>query len=202
MCAAKRMSEAERKKEILDSAFKVISEKGLGKATMEEIIAGTTLSKGGVYHYYKNVNEIFKDIMLQGIAYRNHIIEERMVECKPGDEEKFMARQMVDKVIDENQYTPLYIEFLLAQKRNTEFHHLMPELQKQTRESFPGMIRNIPEGLSSPERFQFLTHFINALLLASEVLEARENFKKNRRILEEIFIFVLRQEGGNENESL
>ena len=55
MAAAKRLSEAERKKEIMDSAAKVIAAKGLGKATMEDIIAGTTLSKGGVYHYYGNV---------------------------------------------------------------------------------------------------------------------------------------------------
>ena len=45
MAAAKRLSEAERKKEIMDSATKVIAAKGLGKATMEDIIAGTTLSK-------------------------------------------------------------------------------------------------------------------------------------------------------------
>ena len=36
MAAAKRLSEAERKKEIMDSAAKVIAAKGLGKATMEE----------------------------------------------------------------------------------------------------------------------------------------------------------------------
>ena len=64
MCATKRLSEAERKKEIMNSAMKVIIEKGLGKTTMEDIIAGTTLSKGGVYHYYGSINEIFKDIMI------------------------------------------------------------------------------------------------------------------------------------------
>ena len=53
MCAVKRLSEEERKKEIMDSATEVILEKGLEKTTMEEIIAGTSLSKGGVYHYYK-----------------------------------------------------------------------------------------------------------------------------------------------------
>ena len=50
MCAAKRLTGAERKKEIMDSAAKVIVAKGFGKTTMEDIIAGTTLSKGGVYH--------------------------------------------------------------------------------------------------------------------------------------------------------
>ena len=34
MCAARRLSEAERKKEIMDSAAKVIMDKGFEKATM------------------------------------------------------------------------------------------------------------------------------------------------------------------------
>ena len=77
MAAAKRLSEAERKRKVMDSAAKVIAAKGLGKATMEDIIAGTTLSKGGVYHYYGNVTEIFKDIYDEaGIDYRNNIIKE------------------------------------------------------------------------------------------------------------------------------
>ena len=47
MTDTKRLAAAERKKEIMNSAAKVISERGLEKATMDEIIAGTTLSKGG-----------------------------------------------------------------------------------------------------------------------------------------------------------
>ena len=49
MAAVKRLTGAERKKEIMDSAAKVIAAKGLGKATMEDINAGTTLSKGRAY---------------------------------------------------------------------------------------------------------------------------------------------------------
>ncbi|WP_155977468.1 TetR/AcrR family transcriptional regulator, partial [Streptococcus dysgalactiae] len=76
MCAAKRLSEMERKKEIMNSATKVILEKGFEKTTMEDIIAGTSLSKGGVYHYYGSVIEIFKDIMIFGNEYRSEIIKE------------------------------------------------------------------------------------------------------------------------------
>lgn len=47
MCATKRLSEAQRKREIMNAAAKVIIDKGFEKTTMEEIIAGTTLSKGG-----------------------------------------------------------------------------------------------------------------------------------------------------------
>ena len=75
MSFTKRLNAAERRKEIMDAAAKIIALKGLEKTTMEEIIAGTKLSKGGVYHYYRSVIEIFKDIMLEGIKYRNEIIK-------------------------------------------------------------------------------------------------------------------------------
>ena len=45
MCAAKRLSETERKQEIMDAAARIISSKGLEKTTMDDIIARTTLSK-------------------------------------------------------------------------------------------------------------------------------------------------------------
>lgn len=117
MCAAKRLSEMERKKEIMNSATKVILEKGFEKTTMEDIIAGTSLSKGGVYHYYGSVIEIFKDIMIFGNEYRSEIIKEHIGIKKQIASVEFIAKELVDKVIDENPYMPLYIEFLIAKKK-------------------------------------------------------------------------------------
>src|SRR3712207_3093901 len=131
MCAAKRLNEVERRKEIMNSAAKVIVERGFEGTTMEEIIAGTTLSKGGVYHYYRNVVEIFRDIMILGIDYRNEIIKDHLSECKMGGEKEFMAKQLVDKILDENPYMPLYVEFLIAKKRNRELSDLID--RKSTR---------------------------------------------------------------------
>ena len=177
----------------MDSATKVIAAKGLGKATMEDIIAGTTLSKGGVYHYYGNVTEIFKDIMISGIDYRNNIIKEHLVECEKGGESKFMAKQLVDKVIDNNPLTPLYVEFLIEKKRNPELNNIMEELQEQTKERFKEIWSNDSGWLFDPQIFQFVTDFMNALILASDVLDARENFKKNRQHLEAIFTYLFEQ---------
>lgn len=202
MCAAKRMNEAERKKEIMNSAMKIISTKGLTKTTMEDIIAGTTLSKGGVYHYYKSVNEVFKDIMILGMEYRNKIIQEHLIECKKGFEKEFIAKQIVDKIIDENPYMPLYVEFLIAKKRNPELNKIMIELQEQTKQSLKTIMKDVPEWLFNPNGFQFISDFINTLLLASNVLDARENFKKNRRLLEEMFIYIFNQRREDFYESL
>lgn len=196
MCAARRLSEAERKKEIMDSAAKVIMDKGFEKATMEEIIAGTTLSKGGVYHYYGSVIEIFKDIMISGIEYRNKIIKEHMSVENKFISNAFMAKEMLDKIIDDNPYMPLYVEFLIAKKRNAELQELMIELQEQTKESFKMIFEDTPNWVVDANMFQIVTDFMNAMILGSNVLEARECFKKNRQLLEQMLTFMF------ENSSL
>lgn len=190
MCATKRLSEAQRKREIMNAAAKVIIDKGFEKTTMEEIIAGTTLSKGGVYHYYGNVIEIFKDIMLSGIEYRNEIIKEHLSKSKINVTNEFMAKELVTKMIDDNHYMPLYIEFLIAKKRNPELKNLMIQLQDQAKESFKILMSQTPRWISDADSFQFITNFINAMILGSDVLEARENFAKNRHILEKVLICI------------
>ena len=202
MTTIRRLSVAERKKEIMDSAAKIIVQKGLEKVTMEDIIAGTTLSKGGVYHYYGSVNEIFKDIMTLGIEYRNTVIKEHLRECQKGQEKPFMAKQLVDRIIDNNPYMPLYVEFLIAKKRNPELNSIMLELQQKTKESFRAVIQDAPEWLFNHDTAQFITDVMNALILASDILDARENFKKNRHYLEQLFLAVFEQGKENGDESL
>lgn len=197
MCASMRLGESERKKEIMNSAAKVIIEKGLERTTMEDIIAGTSLSKGGVYHYYASVVDIFKDIMLNGINYRNEIIKKHLSECECIASNEFMAGQLVDKIIDDNFYMPLYVEFLIAKKRNPQLAKLMPELQEQTKEEFKKIMCDVTYWITNNESFQFITDFINAMIIGSDVLEARENFKKNRQLLEKMLILIFEQ--GKEN---
>lgn len=201
MCAATRLSESERRKEIMASAAKVIIAKGLDKATMEEVIAGTTLSKGGVYHYYGSIIEIFKDLMLSGIDYRNEIIKNDLNQYKDINDE-FMAKEMTNKIIDDNPYMPLYIEFLIAQKRNPELKEIMLELQEKTKERFEKIFNKELEWLKDKNIFQFITDFINAMILASNILEAREHFTKNRQILEQMFIYIFKQAKEKEDECI
>ncbi len=192
MCAAKRLSETERKQEIMDAAARIISSKGLEKTTMEDIIAGTTLSKGGVYHYYGSVIEIFKDIMLRGIEYRETVIKQHLHgEKQPVVTRDFIARELVNKMLDDNPYMPLYIELLIAKKRNPELSDLMSELKEKTKTRLNFLTRDVPEWLDDPNIFEFITNFINAIILASDVLEARENLARNRHILEKMILNIM-----------
>ena len=49
----------ERREAILDAAARVFSDKGLLAATMDEIAAEVELSKGALYLYFKNKDELF-----------------------------------------------------------------------------------------------------------------------------------------------
>ena len=197
MCASKRLTEAERKKEIMTSAANVILEKGFEKTTMDEIIAHTSLSKGGVYHYYGSIVDIFKDIMISGIEYRNNIIKEHLSNQQKITD-KFMAHEIVSKMIDDNSYMPLYTEFLIAKKRNPELNSLMTELQNHTKQRLEKILSEIPNWISNSEKFQLVTDFMNAIIIASNILGARETFKQNRNILESLLINIFTQ--GEEEE--
>lgn len=188
MCAAKRLNKDERKKEIMNAAAKIIISKGFEKTTMEEIVARTSLSKGGVYHYYGSVLDIFKDLMLHGIDYRDEVIKKHLHESKNSATKEFFAKELVNKIIDDNPYMPLYIEFMIAKKRNPELDSLMLELQERTKKKLKTFTDEEPEWLEDANIFQFVTDFLNAMILASDVLNARETFTKNRHLLEKMII--------------
>ena len=78
----------------------------------------------------------------------------------------------------------------------------MLELQQKTKESFRAVIQDAPEWLFNHDTAQFITDVMNALILASDILDARENFKKNRHYLEQLFLAVFEQGKENGDESL
>ena len=66
MAKFKRQSKSSRMAEIQEAAKKVFLEKGFRYTTMEDVVKHTTLSKGGVYQYYKTTKAILFDIMQNG----------------------------------------------------------------------------------------------------------------------------------------
>jgi len=53
----------ERRKQILDAAEKVFTQRGFSKARMDDIVAESGLSKGALYWYYKSKDEIILALM-------------------------------------------------------------------------------------------------------------------------------------------
>src|SRR5680860_236083 len=62
----KEREKQQRRKTIIDAAEKVLFSKGLDHATMTEIAGEAELSKGTLYLYFKNKNELYTAITKRG----------------------------------------------------------------------------------------------------------------------------------------
>ena len=105
-----KKSREERIEEILKAAVCVFLEKGYRNATMEDIIAKTSLSKGGFYYYFKNTKEIFLAIMER---YGKTNVEEikKMVDESPDKESFFkeLADYLFIRILKETDEKKIYI---------------------------------------------------------------------------------------------
>lgn len=191
MVRNKRMLYEKRKEEIKKVAARVFVKLGFSNTTMEDLVRETGLSKGGFYYYYKNTTDIIYDLMVDGINYRNDIIKESLnIEKEVSIE--FLAREMTKKVIDNTTLTGVYVEFLLAKKRNEKLNEVYKKLEYKTIESFKNININLENYNVSVKKFELLAFFINSMILSSNILNARETLLKNKSVIEKIFLLILK----------
>ncbi|MCD5405927.1 MAG: TetR/AcrR family transcriptional regulator [Desulfotomaculum sp.] len=105
-----KKSREERIEEILRAAVCVFLEKGYRNATMEDIIAKTSLSKGGFYYYFKNTKEIFLAIMERCGKINIEEIK-KIVNESPNKESFFkeLADFLFNRILKETDEKKIYI---------------------------------------------------------------------------------------------
>lgn len=185
-----RLSPEKRKEEIKNAAMKLFMEKGFSHTTMENIINETGLSKGGFYHYYNSTSDILYDLMKDGIEYRNQVIKSKIGEFK-NDEIEFMAERFYEKIVDDNPYMGIYIEFLLLKSKNPKLESLFKILKEKTRKELFSFFEKLPNSFIDDEKYTMLTDFINSLILGAGVLNARKGFIKNRTLIIKMIHLIL-----------
>ena len=53
-----------KKNKIIDAAYKLCLRQTVSTVTMQDIINETGLSQGGIYRFYKDIDDIFSDMIL------------------------------------------------------------------------------------------------------------------------------------------
>lgn len=197
MVRNKRLSFDERKQQIKRAAARIFTEKGFENTTMEDLLKETGLSKGGLYHYYKNTTGILYDIMLDGIVYRNKVIMRSIADGSRWSIE-FLAEEMAKKAVDANELMPVYVELLLAKKRNSRLEEVYKQLERTTFELFEAQhIDTKSFGLTS-NQVAFMTFFVNAIILSANVLQEHALVQSNQALIKEMFLSILKQtDSGN-----
>ncbi len=86
-----------KKKKITDAAYELCLEKTVSTVTMQDIINRTGLSQGGIYRFYKDIDEIFGD-MVADMRQRVTIKDELDTILAKADE--YSAGEVVDRIFD------------------------------------------------------------------------------------------------------
>ena len=74
----------ERPRQILDAALEVFGERGLGAARLEDIAKRAGLSKGTIYLYFPNKEELFREVVRSTIVARLERAEHEVDEWRSG----------------------------------------------------------------------------------------------------------------------
>lgn len=191
-----RKSPEFRRAEILAAAKKVFLEKGYKTATMEDIVAKTSLSKGGVYRYYNSKRDMLHDLMVRG-----H--EERFLKFRqPVDVDNLTLEAVVDfiyeKICDINEMKSIYSEFMLACKDDPELTKLRSELFSELTPPMARSFENWLGGAFQDFPLQELISLTDALIFSTEMLGSREVFTNNPDFIKSIYRSLLEEYRTNE----
>ena len=192
-----RMSQEDRKKEIRQAAMKVFLDKGFRNTVMNDIMEATGLSRGGLYHHYGSTYEILYDIMVEGNLNRRDIIQKSIYDEGLILSPKLFSRMIIDKILADNDYVKLYVMFLCELKENDDLKELYVKIKKESIQAFKELFSTLFNVLPSDETFEFMINIMNSGLMACEILNARENFTKNKiyltEMIETYFINVMKK---------
>jgi len=104
-----KRSGIESKRKIIDAAMAIFSTKGYAKASIREIAKAAGISIGGVYIYFKNKEDLYKDI-----------IEERKSSLKDAIETTLGQTQTAAEAL--SAFIKLYLDYAIKHKEFIILH--------------------------------------------------------------------------------
>lgn len=145
----KARERARRRESIIDAAEKVILENGFEETTMDEIAEGAELSKGTLYLYFENKNEIYLAICQRGSQLLNTRFAEIVTRNEKGLE---LIRMIGEAYLDFVTNEPLYFQaFLfyegLQKEEFLEKSSLADTCEKNSEEAFSFMTQALEIGM-------------------------------------------------------
>lgn len=193
-----RMSQEDRKKEIRQAAMKVFLDKGFRNTIMNDIMEATGLSRGGLYHHYSSTYEILYDIMVEGNLNRKDMVKKSIYAEDLILSPQLFSKIIIDKILADSDYVKLYAMFLCELKENDDLKDLYVKIKKESIQVFKELFSTLFNELPSDDTFEFMVNIINSGLMACEILNARENFTKNKiyltEMIETYFINVMKKD--------
>lgn len=154
--------------------------KGFADTSMEDVIAATGMSKGGVYRHYKSTSEMLYDLMLDGNEYRSDLSEDFMRSHPSASPEDIAIEITLMKMLDPNEYKSLYAMFLMEAEKNETLKKLRDELIKESAKELRSFLHEHNLDKLIPLTSETGIAFLNAVIVSCEVLSVGTVFRKNK----------------------
>lgn len=180
-----RLPADERKRQIRYCAKDVFIRKGFHNTTMEDVIAESGLSKGGVYRHYKSTTEMMYDLMEDGRDYRYNVVDNFLKEHKDLDKYDIISEIIVEKILADNELLAVYVMFLQEKNYDESLENLYLKLERETLINMRSLLKNMGINFDFIDD-RFFSDFINSLILGGEILKAKGNFYKNKENLKDM----------------
>jgi TetR/AcrR family transcriptional regulator len=105
----------QRKSNILDTARTLLLEKGLDATSINQIAKLSEMSVGSIYFYYKNKEELFAELQVEGLKLLHEVICQAVDgELTPEEKIRSIARAYLRFSEDHNNYFDIINYFLTS----------------------------------------------------------------------------------------
>lgn len=186
-----RKSKEEREIEICEGAKTAFLEKGFKKTTMEDVIEKTSLSKGGVYRYFKSTKAIMLYILEKHSSRELEQIKSRAKESKQfSKQDKFkevIIEHFLDEVLDLSDQRKIVKMFINEIAYDDEFRDVYLEMEKKQIELF-FRILEIDTEYKSYGVYMFRAHI--GISYMNLLLEDNALYEANNDVLEKVYTMM------------
>ncbi|MFQ5813647.1 MAG: TetR/AcrR family transcriptional regulator [Anaerolineae bacterium] len=121
---------ARRQQEILEAAKEVFFDKGIHRATVDDVAAQAEISKGTVYIYFQSKESILAHLLLEGLSILLSQLKAAFAPQEPLSAEKHL-RQLVEAYWQFAQTYPDYFRLLMALDRGRFRERVSAEMYQQ-----------------------------------------------------------------------
>ena len=128
----KEREKERRRQQIIVAAKRVFSEKGLNKATMEDIANEAELSPGTLYLYFKNKEELYASLSLRILQYLHIRVTHVNKETALSPDQKLSA--LMEAMYDVYDFDPLIIINMFHLQSSETLKNLSESLLEEIKE--------------------------------------------------------------------
>ncbi len=181
-----RLEKEERKRQIKKTAIELMTKNGYRNTSVQEIVDRANFSKGGFYNYYSSKEELFKEILSDGLDYSQKRVRNFRLKAAGMDRKTFLVEILLDKILDDNDYKKLFVTFFIEMFNDNNFFTFYNEIENELMPRFMDFCdqEDISEYKSiANDDFNV---FITTLILGAEVFKKNNN-EEYRNMLRDVF---------------